>query len=228
MPLFLPWFWRSLCVSLRLCHSAGTFAFVRRLSASVLCLGSFSVSVSSCHLCVWGVSEFLNVSACSGIPEFGGGVGVYVCVCLSVSVYFSVSLGLYPGQWMSGCGVFLLRPLILGPPKPQALVYRGWARAAFSWYLGRGPAAARKSGPRGRAQPGAGPSDRSGIFCPLLVALRACTCCRARRREGPGSRSEPLSSAERTWKSSPITVPADPPGTPDSRCSVPSPSPVSH
>lgn len=142
----------------------------------------------------------------------GGGWGGCFSLPPCISRFLWVYLGLYPRQWMSGCGIFLIRSLILGPRKPQASVYRGWARAV-SWYLGWGPAPASRSGLLGRAEPGAGLSDRSGIFCPLLVALRPCSWCRVRRREGPGSRSGPLCSSERTWKSSPTTVPADPPGT---------------
>lgn len=88
-------------------------------------------------------------------------------------------------------------------------------------HLGRGPAAVGRSGRPGGAEPGAGLADRSGIFCPLLVALRPCTCWRATRQEGPGSRPRLLPSSERTWKSSPVTGVAHLPQTPDSQCSVP-------
>lgn len=113
------------------------------------------------------------------------------------------------------------------PCKPQALGSRGWAWAAFSRHLGRGRGSCREkpggqgAGAQSRAQ--GGQTDRAYS----ALCWQRCIPASAVGLWPVGERvlvPNPCSSSERTWESSPVTGPADPSRTPDSRCSVPSPS----
>lgn len=167
------------------------------------------------------VCESLRVWGLGVLWGFFGSFFFFLALCLRV--FLSVFVCLDPGRWMSGCGVSLTCPWSpvlaqpgnprprapeVGPGPPSPGIWGGGAAVAGSSQRAR----LGRAEPRG-AEPGAQLADRPGAFCPLLAALRPCTCCRATAcgREGPGSKPSLLPSpSESTKEFSAVKGPADP------------------